>query len=52
MRKWLLALYISLLPVYVCPCGHKANGRRAALKHLNTHPDTLGSIDETGAIAW
>lgn len=53
MRKFVLAIYTRLLPVYVCPCGHKARGRKAAMQHLATHPTGIGSIDYgTGAIAW
>lgn len=53
MRKLIVAIYTSLLPVYVCPCGHKARGRKAAMQHLASHPASLGALDyETGAIAW
>lgn len=53
MRKLIQAIITSLLPVYVCPCGHKARGRQAAIQHLATHPNSVGGIDfETGAIVW
>lgn len=53
MRKIIVAIITSFLPVYVCPCGHKAKGRAAAMQHLNSHPASMGAMDyNTGAIVW
>jgi len=37
----------------VCPCGYKTTIKRRAMKHLNKHKLSIGSIDySTGMIIW
>lgn len=53
MLKVIIAIMTRLLPIYVCPCGYKAIGRRNAMQHLNSHPEAVGSLDyATDIVNW
>lgn len=44
---------LLLLIPFKCPCGTYTLGSTAAMRHLETHPDTMGVMDaDTGAIIW